>query len=232
MGIYMRRITGYLLGMAGVLACTVVANVAGYRIASGKLEDMQIEYENRVSEQVEVRVTKQLEEKAEDVVKTAMEKQNENVPASSQEDSLSVDAVYQIQNYDALKDATATDYETLPEELVGFSREDVEEYCKDYMDSVPVEEFLQGLQSMGVVSYAPDRLVIKKIFDSSKVSYRFYLIAVEGEVVVYYGDKKTVYEYTGIETKKLSKEERQALKNGIEIKDEEELYGVLENYSS
>ncbi len=218
--------------MAGVLACTVVANVAGYQIASGKLEDMQIEYENRVSEQVEVRVTKQLEEKAEDVVKTAMEKQNENVPASSQEDSLSVDAVYQIQNYDAVKDATATDYETLPEELVGFSREDVEEYCKDYMDSVPVEEFLQGLQSMGVVSYAPDRLVIKKIFDSSKVSYRFYLIAVEGEVVVYYGDKKTVYEYTGIETKKLSKEERQALKNGIEIKDEEELYGVLENYSS
>ncbi len=108
----------------------------------------------------------------------------------------------------------------------------MEEYCKDYMDSVPVEEFLQGLQSMGVVSYAPDRLVIKKIFDSSKVSYRFYLIAVEGEVVVYYGDKKTVYEYTGIETKKLSKEERQALKNGIEIKDEEELYGVLENYSS
>ena len=218
--------------MAGVLACTVVANVAGYQIASGKLEDMQIEYENRVSEQVEVRVTKQLEEKAEDVVKTAMEKQNENVPASSQEDSLSVDAVYQIQNYDAVKDATATDYETLPEELVGFSREDVEEYCKDYMDSVPVEEFLQGLQSMGVVSYASDRLVIKKIFDSSKVSYRFYLIAVEGEVVVYYGDKKTVYEYTGIETKKLSKEERQALKNGIEIKDEEELYGVLENYSS
>ena len=195
--------------MAGVLACTVVANVAGYQIASGKLEDMQIEYENRVSEQVEVRVTKQLEEKAEDVVKTAMEKQNENVPASSQEDSLSVDAVYQIQNYDAVK-----------------------EYCKDYMDSVPVEEFLQGLQSMGVVSYASDRLVIKKIFDSSKVSYRFYLIAVEGEVVVYYGDKKTVYEYTGIETKKLSKEERQALKNGIEIKDEEELYGVLENYSS
>lgn len=228
----MRRITGYLLGTAGILACTVVANVAGYHIASGKLEDMQIEYENRVSEQVEVRVTKQLEEKAEDVVKTAMEKQSDSMPASSQEDSLSVDAVFQIQNYDATKNTTATDYETLPEELVGFSKEDVEEYCKDYMDSVPVEEFLLGLQSMGVVSYAPDRLVIKKIFDSSKVSYRFYLIAVEGEVVVYYGDKKTVYEYTGIETKKLSKEERQALKNGIEIKDEGELYSVLENYSS
>lgn len=229
----MNRITGYLLGGAGILACTVLMNVVGFRIASNKLEDMQIEFENRISEQVEVRVTKQLEEKASDVVKTAMEKQSGSVSASSESDnSLQVDAVYQIQNYNAVKDTTATDYETLPEELVGFSKEDVEEYCKDYMDSVPVEEYLEGLQSMGVVSFAPNRLVIKKIYDSSKVLYRYYLIAVEGEVVVYYGDKKTVYEYTGIETKKLSKEERQALKNGIEIKDEEELYSVLENYSS
>lgn len=228
----MNRITGYLLGTAGILACTVVMNVAGYRIASNKLEDMQIDYENRVSEQVEVRVTKQLEKEAEDVAKTAVERERESTAVAKENDELQVDAVYQVQNYDAVKDTTATDYETLPEELVGFKREDVEEYCKDYMDAVPVEEFLAGLQSMGVVSYAPDRLVVKKIYDSSKVKYRYYLIAVEGEVVVYYGDKKTVYEYTGIETKKLSKEEKQALKNGVEIKDEEELYSVLENYSS
>lgn len=228
----MNRITGYLLGTAGMVACTAVMNVAGYRIASNKLENMQIEYENRVSEQVEVRVTKQMEEKAEEVVKTAMDQQGESISVSKEKDSLQVDAVYQVQNYNAVKDSTATDYETLPEELVGFTREDVEEYCKDYMDTVPVEEFLEGLQSMGVVSFAPNRLVVKKIYDSTKVQFRFYLIAVEGEVVVYYGDKKTVYEYTGIETKKLSKEERQALKKGIEIKNEEELYSVLENYSS
>jgi hypothetical protein len=58
------------------------------------------------------------------------------------------------------------------------------------------------------------------------------LIAVDGEVVVYYGDKKTVYEYTGIETKNLSREEKTMLKKGIEVKDEEELYQILENYSS
>ena len=72
----------------------------------------------------------------------------------------------------------------------------------------------------------------KKIYDSSKIAYKYYLIAVEGEVVVYYGDRKNVYEYTGIETEKLTKEEQQRLKNGIEVKDEKELYNILENYSS
>ena len=100
------------------------------------------------------------------------------------------------------------------------------------MNRLPVEEYLDGLQSIGIVSFSAERLVVKRIYDNSKVEYRFYLIAVDGEVVVYYGDKKTVYEYTGIETKNLSKEERTMLKKGLEVKDEEELYGILENYSS
>lgn len=64
------------------------------------------------------------------------------------------------------------------------------------------------------------------------MAFRYYLIVVDGEVVVYYGDKKTVYEYTGIETKNLSKDDRKILKQGLEVKDDEELYSILENYSS
>lgn len=43
---------------------------------------------------------------------------------------------------------------------------------------------------------------------------------------------KTVYEHTGIKISSLSAKERKQLKKGIEVKDEEELYGILENYSS
>ena len=38
--------------------------------------------------------------------------------------------------------------------------------------------------------------------------------------------------YTGIKTSKLNQKEKNALKKGIEVKDEDELYGILENYSS
>ena len=49
---------------------------------------------------------------------------------------------------------------------------------------------------------------------------------------MYYGDKKTLYENTGIETRNLPEDEKNNLEAGIWIVDEEELLSVLEGYSS
>lgn len=229
----MNRKISYILGGAGVIACIALGNCITYQFTVNRMEDMQTDYESRVSELVEVDVTKQLEDKAQEVVQEIVENNEDIVSANaSDDDTLGVDTVYQIQKYDVTKDTTSTDYETLPEEFVGFTRSDADAYCKEYMDMLPVEEYLDGLQSIGVTSFSKERIVIKKIYDSSKVEYRYYLIAVEGEVVVYYGDKKTVYEYTGIETKNLSDDEKKELKKGIEVKDEDELFSILENYTS
>lgn len=228
----MSRKISYVWIALGIVLAIIVGDFISYHMVLNKMDSMQTDYEQRVSELVEVDVTKQLENKAEEVVERIVENNTESVTASTGEEALSVNTVYQIQRYDVQKDTTATDYETLPQDLVGFTREQADGYFKDYMNRLPVEEYLDGLQSIGIVSFSAERLVVKRIYDNSKVEYRFYLIAVDGEVVVYYGDKKTVYEYTGIETKNLSKEERTMLKKGIEVKDEEELYGILENYSS
>lgn len=222
----------YILAAIGIAAAILLGDYIVYCVTVNRMEQMQEDYEKRISEQIEVNMTTQLEDKAAEVVQRAVEKEWDSILASADKDTLQVDTVYQIQSYDANSETIATDYETLPEELVGLTREEADAYCKTYMDRLPVEEYLNGLQSMGVVSFASDRLVVKKIYDSSKVKFRYYLIAVDGEVVVYYGDKKTVYEYTGIETKRLSKEEKKMLKKGLEVKDEEELYSILENYSS
>ena len=115
---------------------------------------------------------------------------------------------------------------------MGMNRKQVDEYFKNCIKNMTKDEYLKGLQSMGVTSFSSDKLIVKKIYDSSKIKYKYYLIAVDGEVVVYYGDQKTVYEYTGIQTSKLGKKERSKLKNGIEVKNEDELFGILENYSS
>ncbi len=222
----------YMAGCVGVIACVALGSSIGYRFAVDKMEKIQTDYESRVSELVEVNVTKILEDKVQKLVQEAVEQNEEIIAASADNDTLEVDTVYQIQNYDVTKGTTSTDYETLPEEFVGFTRKDADDYCKEYMDMLPAEEYLAGLQSIGVVSFSKERIIIKKVYDSSKVKYRYYLIAVDGEVVVYYGDKKTIYEYTGIETKNLSEDENTALKNGIEVKDEDELFSILENYTS
>lgn len=60
----------------------------------------------------------------------------------------------------------------------------------------------------------------------------YYLMEVNGYVVVFLSDKKTAYEYTDILSDELPKSLKQEIQNGKYIENQEELYGFLENYSS
>lgn len=220
------RVFIYCCSAFGMLALVAVINYFCYHSAVQQFTKQQQTYESQLNEKMEAEISDQVSDKWEEKV------QNENVAVENNQIKLDINTVYQIENYDAVKGQTTTAYETVPEEFIGFTREDADAYFKKYMTQLPVEEYLNGLQSIGVTSFSSERLVIQKIYDSSKVAFRYYLIAVDGEIVVYYGDKKTVYEYTGIATNTLSAEEQADLKKGIEIKDEDELFGVLENYSS
>lgn len=217
----------YCCSIFGMLTLVVVANYVCYHSAIKQFSKQQKAYKQELSEEMEYQVTKRVEEQWEQ-----SEEQKEEVAVDNTQVKLGVDTVYQVENYDVVKDQTTTEYLILPEELVGYDREQTDEYFKKYMNNLPVEEFLNGLQSAGVTNFSTERLVVHKVYDNSKIKFRFYLIAVDGEVVVYYGDKKTVYEYTGILTDNLSAEEQTALKQGIEVEDESALFGILENYSS
>ena len=60
----------------------------------------------------------------------------------------------------------------------------------------------------------------------------YYLMEVNGYVVVYLSDKKTPYEYTDIKCDGLPSEMQEEIRNGKYMVDAKELYGFLENYSS
>ena len=60
----------------------------------------------------------------------------------------------------------------------------------------------------------------------------YYLMEVNGYIVVYLSDKKTPFEYTDILYDELPEKLRNEIRNGKYIKDTKELYGFLENYSS
>lgn len=60
----------------------------------------------------------------------------------------------------------------------------------------------------------------------------YYLMEVNGYVVVYLSDKKTPYEYTDIMYDELPAVMREEIRNGKYIEGQDELYGFLENYSS
>lgn len=60
----------------------------------------------------------------------------------------------------------------------------------------------------------------------------YYLMEINGYIVVYLSDKKTPFEYTDILYEELPEKLRDEIRNGKYIKDTKELYGFLENYSS
>ena len=60
----------------------------------------------------------------------------------------------------------------------------------------------------------------------------YYLKELNGYVVVYLSDKKTVYEYTDISLEYLPENLQKEIQNGKYIETSESLYGFLENYSS
>lgn len=63
-------------------------------------------------------------------------------------------------------------------------------------------------------------------------SYAFVIVAEDGYLTVYQSDLKTVYEYTDIKYDELDDAMQDKVNNGYSMKNVEELYSFLENYSS
>lgn len=120
----------------------------------------------------------------------------------------------------------------IPGFMVGLTRKELTAYIEGYMESMPVNEFLSGLISYEIVSFSPDKIVLRKVYDEEKVENQFYLCRKGDFIVVYYSDLRTVYEYTEIRPDSLKEEIRQAIEQGFYIKDAQELYSILEGYTS
>lgn len=139
---------------------------------------------------------------------------------------------YVLETYDVVNQSLESDSLNTPEFLIGLTREEVTKYLKKYMEEVPFEEYEKGLLSYELVSFSTNKVVLRKNYNSNKVSYLYYLAVEDGMITVFYSDKTTVFDYTDIEVSKLAVQDQERLKYGVYIKDLQELYGILESYSS
>lgn len=116
--------------------------------------------------------------------------------------------------------------------IVGMTREQLLDYLADELDHMSVTEYEKGLYANELITFSENKVIVRKTYDMERVDFLYYLAVKNGEVVVYYSDMKTVYEYTGIRAMDLGEEERLLLLEGIRIKTAEELFSLLESYSS
>lgn len=139
---------------------------------------------------------------------------------------------YTLQTYDMKTKNLTEESLPTPSSLIGLNRDEVMNYLKDYLADLSLSEFEKGLVSFELISFSADDIVLRKTYNPDSVEYKYFLKAVDGYIVAYYGDQKTVFYYTGVATQDLPTSDRLQLEDGIFVKDLDELYSVLESYSS
>ena len=157
----------------------------------------------------------------------------DSVPANEKTESIVLPTTkYILDLYDMKSGKSETTELNPPAYLVGLTREQVEEYLTNYMSDLPLSEYNKGLLSFELMRFSDDEIELKKTYNEDFVPFRFYVVVKDGYVVVYNSDLKSVYSYTHILASGLPEEDRIALSEGIYVNSLEELYSLLESYSS
>lgn len=169
---------------------------------------------------------------SERLLRQMMEEKEEVYLVSSSQDTLHENASYFLEICCLQSRTEEREQLALPGFMVGIDRKGLKAYVDGYMDTMPVTEYLNGLISFEIVSFSEDRVVLRKTYDETKVENQFFICGKNGSVIVYYSDLKTVYEYTDIPLNELSDEVRQSVEQGFYVKDIQELYSILEGYTS
>lgn len=148
------------------------------------------------------------------------------------EDKVTNRTKYKLITYDAQSNAYKEEVKTVLPAFIGKNREDLINYLSEYMNNLPLEEIKSGLLAYDLQSFSQSEIVLTKTYDAQSMPYEYFIGLSGYEVVVYYCDKKTVFEYTGIDARELSVQDQKTLLDGVYALDKQELYGILENYSS
>ena len=113
------------------------------------------------------------------------------------------------------------------------NREQFVEAMKLYEASPPLAEMSRGFESLEVLSFSRERVVVQMNYRYVKPSSSFYLAVYDNEVVVLLEDKETIYiDDTRIMLDELPDDIQQDIIHMLWIENEEKLYAFLEAYSS
>lgn len=169
---------------------------------------------------------------SERLLQQMIKEKEEAVQAATSQEKLRGTASYFLETVYLQSQTEEREQLALPGFMVGIDRKELNAYVEGYMESMPVNEYLNGLISFEIVSFAEDKVVLRKTYDETKVENQFYICRRGDFIVVYYSDLRTVYEYTEIRVDSLIEEIQQSIEQGFYVKDLKELYSILEGYTS
>lgn len=144
--------------------------------------------------------------------------------------TLTCDTEYEVTVYDETMQTEKSRMETLPASFIGKDRKQVEKLIEDYETSPSLKDQEEGFLSMSLESFSPEKIRVRKVIATSL--YYACIVAEDGYLTVYDGNRKQVILYTDIPVFSLPQTVQEEVMDGKYIQTEEELYNLLESYSS
>lgn len=220
----LKKASIYLLSFLSLTAMFSLCYYLSYRHALNEFNSNSVERNQQYAALEKNNITQ---------AKTEDTQQDETQAVVKQPDTVILPTTqYILETYDRKTDNVTTEELSAPGYLVGLTKEGVIDYLTEYMKDLTLSEYNKGLISFELKNFSAEQIVLRKTYDEDTVPFRFYVVIKNGYVVVYNSDLKSVFKYTYIDAKTLPEEERIKLSQGIYVNSEEELYSLLESYTS
>lgn len=155
--------------------------------------------------------------------------QQEIPVAYTQKQALTANTVYVVDSYDRVKDISTTQRVAAPDKYIGLNREQLKQALEEYQESPSLEDLEKGFVSAELVSFSPEKVVIKKNYEKYD---GFYLINENNMIVVYDKSMQHKFMNTGIDINALPQDLQLEIIRKKFMETEMDLYHFLESYSS
>ena len=161
---------------------------------------------------------------------TGTESQKVDLSVSTKQNVTTCDTVYEVESY--VGNEYMHSVESIPFSFTGLSREELLSEIERYEMSPTFADKQNGFVSIELLSFHPEKIVVKKVYAEEQEKIIYYLKAVNHELVVYRSDIDEIYMPTDLTLDMLPENVQQEVINTKCFNDIKEVYDFLESYTS
>lgn len=162
----------------------------------------------------------------------AWEDQDEVLRVSVEGNLVSKNAAYYVRYKNLSTGETTIEQETLPVGFIGLTREQLVALLYTNKASMIKTTEDKRLQDIVLIRFSPDVICVEKTYLDAKSEGSFLVSIYDNHLIVFWADAKSIFMETDILADQIPVQYRNEFLQGKTIGSEEELFDLLESFSS
>lgn len=158
------------------------------------------------------------------------EAQKADLSVSTKQNVTTCDTIYRVEVYKGRESVSLE--EAIPFSFTGLNREELLDEIARYEKSPSFEDRKNGFLSIELVSFHPEKIVVKKTYEEEQEKVIYYIKAINHELVVFRSDQEEAYMPTDLTLEMLPFDVQQEIIGTKCFNDIHEVYDFLESYTS